>query len=184
FASSYSTSTNQNSPLNSIPATMCRWYEECRVLDGELMYDAIFFVNAEIMKCLEKYKEEDLKEKDKKKNDDVKITSLIKELKSQRDEVDRAIEEREHDEDEERIEDLHAHIEELANSVINQVLEPQPTPRLSSRRVPQPNAEAFVNNDLSVANVPSNQSPTEPERVEMEVVNEEQVEVALVPMAT
>lgn len=186
FTSAYSATMNQNSSLNAIPSTMCRWYEECRVLDGEYMYDAIFLVKDEILNSLNTYKDIDLKEKDKKKNDDVKISSLIKELKSHRDEVDRPIESNE----EERIEDLHAHIEQLANSVINQVLEPPPT---VSRQGPvtrrsHTNAHAFANlNNLTISTsevTPAgvDEHSAELDQIEMEVGASE--EVAIIPMAT
>lgn len=178
FASSYSSSTNQNSSLNSIPNTMCRWFEECRVLDGEYMYDAIFLIKSEIMKCLEKYKEDDLKEKEKKKNEEVKINSLIKELKAQKtDGIERAITTR----SDERIDDnLHAHIEELTNSVINQVLEPSSRQNSDSLQINNDSLspDSFNENNQVNYDVP------EPERIEMEVVNDESLEGSATPMAT
>lgn len=52
--------------VSAIPSTMNRWYEESRVLDGEYMYDAIFLVKSDIIKCLQKFKEAELKERKKK----------------------------------------------------------------------------------------------------------------------
>ncbi|KAJ6222788.1 hypothetical protein RDWZM_001333 [Blomia tropicalis] len=196
FASTYSNGgNNQNSSLNAIPSVMCRWYEESRVLDGEYMYDAIFLIRGEIMKHLDKFREEELKGKEKKKHEDVKITSLIKELKSRR-EHDNPNAETEQSSDTfesstvgdiiGRNDSLHAHIEELANSVINRVLEPhQAQEALRMLR----NSEESLANILTIRSdnnetVDRSGNYPDSERIEMEVGNEEQVDISSVPMAT
>lgn len=71
--------SSNNSTLGSIPSTLTRWYEEARVLEGEFMYDSIFLVKNEIVKELEKYRNEEMKEKlAKKKEEEIRIGNTMK----------------------------------------------------------------------------------------------------------
>ncbi|OTF71675.1 E3 ubiquitin-protein ligase HUWE1-like protein, partial [Euroglyphus maynei] len=137
YASTVSNSF-QNNPLNSIPSTIQRWLEEARLLDGEYMYDALLLIKPEIILHLEKLKEEELQEKKRKEKEDLDATAgddnknkstaittendLDREIRQtmQQPQRQRGSDQSSHSEE------LHAHIEQLTNSVINQVLESNP----------------------------------------------------------
>lgn len=58
--------SNQSS-LNSIPTVMTRWTEAARILDSTSMYDCVTHVKNEIIPILEKYRDEEILEKQEKK---------------------------------------------------------------------------------------------------------------------
>lgn len=59
---------NENSgTLASVPATLNRWAEESRVLDGDSIHDCVTGLKPLIIKCLEAYREDELSERREKR---------------------------------------------------------------------------------------------------------------------
>lgn len=148
-------------------STVSRWYEECRVLDDEFMFDPIFLVKPEIIKCLEQYKEEEIKEKKKKKEEDMEVNA---DLKSKVKKPEESTEPQTVQQNEAQIDDLHARIESIANSVINQVLDP-PVPMLDAQQNEQ--------NEASSVSLNPSENLLNRNVHRMEIVNEEQPEIAM-----
>lgn len=170
-----------SNPSQNPSSTMSRWYEESRVLDDEYMYDPIFLVKPEIIKCLEQYKEEEIKEKKKKKVEDMD-TADSKDSKPKQEPKETTPTESNQTQatTEESSETpaygggLHARIELIANSVINQVLEPPVD-------IDAPIDEEIGSPPAAESATAESQRSTTPDRSvhRMEVVSEEQGEVAM-----
>lgn len=89
---------------SAIKSTMSRWLDESRILDGGYMFDPILLTKPEIIKHLEKIREEEIPERKKKD----KETETPKSSSSNRNNISP---------------ETMIHIEQLTNSVINQVFE-------------------------------------------------------------
>ena len=162
YASTVSNSL-QNNPLNAIPSTIQRWLEEARLLDGEYMYDALLLIKPEIIRHLEKLKEVELQEKKLKEKEDLDATAGDAKNKSAAvtaennldREIRQAMQHQQSQQQQQRgsdqssqFEELHAHIEQLTNSVINQVLESNPHEQQQQQQQSN-NTEESTNNSVN-----------------------------------
>ncbi|MPC13905.1 E3 ubiquitin-protein ligase HUWE1 [Portunus trituberculatus] len=59
----------QTASLSSVPNALSRWTEETRVLEADSMHDAVTVVKPALMAVLEKYRDEEQLERDKKKKE-------------------------------------------------------------------------------------------------------------------
>ncbi|KAH7639382.1 e3 ubiquitin-protein ligase huwe1-like protein [Dermatophagoides farinae] len=185
----------QNNQLNSIPSTIQRWHDEARLLDGEYMYDALLLIKPEIIRHLEKLKEQELQEKKRKEKEDMDATAGDAKNKSAsntaENNLDREIRQAMQQPQQQhgsghpsQFEELHAHIEQLTNSVINQVLESTPQQQSnSSNELTNDSSnsdrisrmEVVISNDDNDNNDEQPQQPQVDEVVPMSVVVNENI---------
>ncbi|UXI19882.1 hypothetical protein NH340_JMT05825 [Sarcoptes scabiei] len=127
----FNQSINYLNPLNplapnytqSIPNTMSRWYEEARILDGQFMSDSMLLIKQEILEFIEKIRDREIQELKKKEKTQTDDAEKIKKVLSDNSRFSVSSDRQQSDSSNDRIDEIHAHIEQLTTSVINQVLE-------------------------------------------------------------